>query len=154
MTVIFAGLNHRTLWGSQVQFSDKICLHACYCATNVLVQTVHDTVWFSAVQFITVVNDAFTLCSPFHCRQARVARRHALLGPLLVMQVLNVLARRCTTPGAGFCLCVFAAPLFVVSVFPSVAVLLLLVGAVCLFLGMAQFEGRRGFAQTWSLSHF
>ena len=41
-------------------------------------------------------------CVPFHCRQARVARRHALLGPFPGSEVLGqvVLARRCATPGA------------------------------------------------------
>ena len=42
------------------------------------------------LQFITVVDDAFTLC-PFHCRQARVARRHARLGPFLEVQFLDKL---------------------------------------------------------------
>ena len=48
------------------------------------------TVVFPQLQFITIVDDAFTLC-PFHCRQARVARRHARLGPFLVVQFLDKL---------------------------------------------------------------
>ena len=41
-------------------------------------------------------------CVPFLCRQARVARRHARLGPFPGSAVPGqvVLARRCATPGA------------------------------------------------------
>ena len=76
--------------GSQVQFLDKVFLLARCCPTFVLIQTVFYTVAFPQLQFITVVEDAFTLC-PFHCRQARVARRHARLGPFLVVQFLDKL---------------------------------------------------------------
>ena len=43
-------------------------------------------------------------CVPFHCRQARVAKRHARLGPFPGSAVPGqvVLARRCATPGAVY----------------------------------------------------
>ena len=87
--------------GSQVQFLDKVFLHSRCCATCVLVQTVFYTVAFPQLQFFTVFVVA-SRCVPFHCRQARVAKRHALLGPFPGSEVLGqvVLARRCATPGA------------------------------------------------------
>ena len=54
-----------------------------------------------SMQFFTVVV-LLSRCVPFHCRQARVAKRHARLGPFPGSAVPGqvVLARRCATPSA------------------------------------------------------
>ena len=74
MPVIMAGLDHRTVWRFTGAVLGQGFLHARCCATCVLVQTVFYIVAFPQLQFITVVV-VLSRCVPFHCRQARVAKR-------------------------------------------------------------------------------
>ena len=54
MPVFMAGMDHRTVWSSQVHFLDKVLHARCFATCGVLVQTVH--YWrFRRLQFITVV---------------------------------------------------------------------------------------------------
>ena len=76
---------------SQVAVLGQGCLHARCCATCVLVQTVFYTVWRFRSCSSSRSSMMLSRCVPFHCRQARVARRHVLLGPFLEVQFLDKL---------------------------------------------------------------
>ena len=104
MPVIMAGLDHRTVWRCTGAVLGQGFLHACCCATCVLLQTMSYTVWCFRSCSSSRSSMSLSRCVPFHCRQARVAKRHARLGPFLEVQFLDklFLTRRCTTPGAVY----------------------------------------------------
>ena len=153
MPVILAGMDHRTVWRFTGAVLEQGFLHARCCATCVLVQTVFYTVAFPQLQFITVVDDAFTLC-PFHCRQARVARRHARLGPFLVVQFLDKLFSPVVVLRQVPILSIYVtAPLLEVSFVLWLLCCCCFSVLFALFLVWPSFEGRRGFALTRCLFH-
>ena len=88
---------------SQVQFLNKVFLLARCCATSVLnPYSVFTQFWRLRICSSSRSSLTLSCCVPFHCRQARVARRHARLVPFPGSAVPGkvVLARRCATPGA------------------------------------------------------
>ena len=102
MPVIMANLDHRTVWrftGAVLGQGFSPFPWLCYVCLG------PDSVLHSGVSAVAVLRGlrcCFHAVFPFHCRQARVAKRHALLGPFPGSEVLGqvVLARRCATPGA------------------------------------------------------
>ena len=86
-----AGMDHRTVWrftGTVLGQVFSPCPLLCYVSGSRQCFTQFGR--FPQLQFITVVDDAFALCS-LSLSASRVAKRHALLGPFLEVQFLDKL---------------------------------------------------------------
>ena len=74
MPVIIAGSDHRTVWRSQVQFLDRV-----FSMPVVVLRVSWSRQCFTQWRFRSCSSSRSSLllsrCVPFHCRQARVAKR-------------------------------------------------------------------------------